>query len=158
MRSWNAGKRSSWNRVAAPCGACPREAGQSRGEARRVSPRSCRVRIDPRCHARIGPGTNQFGRDVFLKEKTAHPRYAGRLVDGLRLKSRSSAKPLMASKTSRRLFVPAVCPASPPVSRSCSREIASCTASSAVAKRPLRTCYWMNDSWSEVRRTSRVRV
>jgi hypothetical protein len=60
--------------------------------------------VYPISYACVGTSANQFRRDVGIEEKTIHDRSTGRPVDGLRPKSRSSAMPLTASNTSRRLL------------------------------------------------------
>src|ERR1035437_15864 len=45
-------------------------------------------------------------RDVGLQQKTAHDRSTGRPVEGLRLKSTSSVRPLTIANTSTRLLIP----------------------------------------------------
>src|SRR5450759_4999873 len=60
--------------------------------------------VDPISNAWLGTSADQFRRDVGIEQKTAHARSTGRPVEGLRLKSMSSAKPLTASTTSRRLL------------------------------------------------------
>ena len=60
--------------------------------------------IDPIPYAWLGTNADQFRRDVGVEQKTAHDRSTGRPVEGLRLKSTSSAKPLTISNTSRRLL------------------------------------------------------
>ena len=62
------------------------------------------LRVNSLADAGLGTGANELGRDVCVEQKAAHAMSTGRSVVGWRLKSTSSARPLTASNTSRRLL------------------------------------------------------
>src|SRR5579863_1390240 len=68
--------------------------------------RSIVLGVNPIAYPRIRNGPGQFRRNVGIEQKTAHDRSTGRPVEGLRLKSRSSVRPLTIAHTSTRLFPP----------------------------------------------------